>query len=571
MKVPNEAKIIFREQSFGDIESYIDSYAKFLFSQGITSMTPIGIYTDKTPECLFIMLAAIKIGVPFLPLEISWPYKRICFMLHDSNIKYLVTSNKYMRKFNGYHTICIDNIMHNIEEFVSSNSKNEIMYILYTSGSTGNPKGVEVRRDGFYAFMNGVSERIEFVPNKRIACFTNISFDIFFLESIMALYKGLTVVLASDEESVNPRLMSSIIINNKVDMIQMTPSRMQLLMNYDKDLKCLSNISEILVGGEVFPNKLLLSLQQKTSAKIYNMYGPTESTIWVTISDLTRKNIIDIGTPIEGTKIYILDENLESVPEGTIGEICIAGKGLAKGYINNQALTNESFLTLSFDMNERIYRTGDFGKFENGVYIYIGRKDNQVKIRGHRIELEEIEFAMLQIEGINQAVVAQHEQEDGALIAFYTGELVIDKRKFKKELGKMLPSYMVPSNYVKLEKMSYTCSGKINRKKIIMYYNDMCSRQMVHGEEKESFTSQSERIEEKILSVIERYCDRNNEISLKSELSALGLDSITYITIIVTLEEEFGFQFDDEMLLYTAFTDVESLISYVRLKISSTI
>lgn len=222
----------------------------------------------------------------------------------------------------------------------------DVVYILYTSGTTGTPKGVKVTWEGLLNFIEGISEIIDFSPGKRIACFTTVAFDIFFLESIMALYKGLTVVLANEDEQRNPRLMAKLIHDNAVDMVQMTPSRMQVLLNHDKELSCLKNVKEIMIGGEAFPLGLLKTLQAKTNAKIYNMYGPTETTIWSTVSDLTQKDRIDIGRPIKNTEVYIVDESLSILPEGQVGEICIAGKGLARGYVGKNDLTIEKFIYL---------------------------------------------------------------------------------------------------------------------------------------------------------------------------------------------------------------------------------
>lgn len=162
----------------------------------------------------------------------------------------------------------------------------------------------------------------------------------------MALYKGLTVILANKEEQRNPKFMAQLIRDNAVDMVQMTPSKMQLLLNHDKELFCLKNVKEIMIGGEPFPISLLHTLQEKTTAKIYNMYGPTETTIWSTVSDLTCRDRIDIGRPIKNTEVYIVNENLSILPVGEVGEICIAGKGLAKGYVGRSDLTKEKFIYL---------------------------------------------------------------------------------------------------------------------------------------------------------------------------------------------------------------------------------
>lgn len=297
----------------------------------------------------------------------------------DTKASKILTHKKYRKNFNEEKVIYIDE--NETVDFREESNKSESAYILYTSGTTGIPKGVEVTREGLFNFIEGISEIIDFSAGKRIACFTTVSFDIFILESIMALYRGLVVVLANEDEQRNPRLMAKLIQDNEVDMVQMTPSRMQLLLNYDKELSCLKNVKEIMIGGESFPLSLLRRLKEKTNAKIYNMYGPTETTIWSTVSDLTQKDRIDIGRPIKNTEVYIVDESLSILPEGQVGEIYIAGKGLARGYVGKNDLTIEKFIYLPQKPDVRVYRTGDMGRYlPDGDLEYLGRTDNQVKI-----------------------------------------------------------------------------------------------------------------------------------------------------------------------------------------------
>lgn len=387
----------------------------------------LGLILDRNKSLISAMYNCLNKKITYVPVDPNYPSSRIEKILNDAEVNTVITHKKYIEKVRGINAICIDE-----NEYVDFDvviAENNISYILFTSGSTGTPKGVEVTREGLFNFIEGISEIIDFSPEKRIACFTTVAFDIFFLESIMALYKGLTVILANEEEQRNPRFMAQLIRDNAVDMVQMTPSRMQLLLNHDKELSCLKNVKEIMIGGEPFPLSLLHTLQEKTTAKIYNMYGPTETTIWSTVSDLTCKDRIDIGRPIKNTEIYIVDGNLSILPAGEVGEICVAGKGLAKGYVGRDDLTKEKFIYLSQNHDVRVYRTGDVGRYlPDGDLQYLGRTDNQVKIRGHRIELEEIETHLNQFEGINQSVVIATEKSetDKVLEAFYTSDNHID-------------------------------------------------------------------------------------------------------------------------------------------------
>ncbi|MDR2407856.1 MAG: non-ribosomal peptide synthetase [Bacteroidales bacterium] len=566
MRVPDVARIIFNNMEIKNIETTVNIYAGFLLSRGIDYEKSIAIILDRTPECIYTILAAIKIGSPFLLVDKSLPPKRIRFMLKNSGINDIITEKEYKDDF-ADNIVFIEDTKDTLLSEIVVKNKNNIIYLMYTSGSTGNPKGVEIRRESFFAFIDGVSKIIDFSKNKRIACLTSISFDIFFLESIMSIYKGLTVILANEDECVNPRLLSRLIATNKAEMIQVTPSKMQLLYNFDNTLACLAGLSEIIIGGEQLHSKLLTRLQQKTKAKIYNMYGPTETTIWSSISDITNKKVIDIGNPIDGTQLYIMNERLEILPEGDIGEICIAGKGLAKGYINNPLLTEEKFVTLN-SLHDRAYRTGDYGKFENGVFFFIGRKDNQIKIRGFRIELEEIEKVLVAFDNIEQAAAIYLNQEDyiEMLIVFYIGKINFDNNILKEHMREYLPYYMIPSVFIKLEQFPYTKSGKIDRKEIrniyVKYYLSPSKNNI-------SFDSKELKLDDEIFNTIKENINENiRDLPPNSDFLSLGLDSITYIKLIIALEEKFNFEFEEDMLVITSFQNIDSMIQYVKQRLS---
>lgn len=555
--------ILFDSQA---IDSSIKDIIELYKHNMVSIEKPIGIALNRTQQLIIAILAALDYGVPFLPIDLSLPVERINYMLTNSGINTVLTSQSYSKLFaNNVLIYSHDNKKSNLQ--YKPSKQNELAYVLYTSGSTGIPKGVQVRREGVVNFIDGISEIIDFSAGKRIACLTTVSFDIFFLESITALYKGLTVVLANEEEQHNPKLMAKLIRDNDVDMIQMTPSRMQLLLNHDKELSCLKNVSEIMIGGEPFPLSLLRTLQEKTTAKIYNMYGPTETTIWSTVSDLTNKNHIDIGRPIKNTEIYIVDENQCILPDGQDGEICIAGKGLAKGYVGRDDLTTEKFIYLPQKPDIRVYRTGDLGRYlADSNLEYLGRNDNQIKIRGHRIELEEIELHLNQIEGIKQSVVIALEtsENDRVLEAFYTSEISIDSKAISDYLSSKIPSYMIPGIFKYVKEFIQTANGKIDRKRVLE-----CVEIKVNCESQKAISDGLTEIQKKALDVIVSNLDAKvlDNVSLNMNFASVGLDSITFIKVIVALEGEFNFEFDDEMLLITAFPTIKSMIDYVDSKI----
>lgn len=524
----------------------------------------VGIAVKSRLMQICSILSVISCNCIYVPISPDEPVERIKTIVNqccDVLISDLALETKVP-------CIKLDGLNWSIEDHKVCNEHFNPRYTIFTSGSTGAPKGVVIKRQAIINFIEGISEIIDFSAGRRIACLTNVSFDIFFLESIMALHKGLTVVLANEQERRNPELTSRLIRNHAVDMIQMTPSSIQLLLNYDKDLVCLENVKEIMIGGEPFPPNLLKILQKKTSAKIYNMYGPTETTIWSTVSDLTYKASVDIGRPIKNTKVYVVDENLSVLPDGEVGEILISGHGLADGYFGNHELTQESFVYLPFAHNTRAYKTGDLGRYlSNGVLECLGRIDNQVKLRGHRIELEEIEFYLNQFEGIKQSIVTIQEinANDRILSAFYTSETILDSQEINSFLASKLPSYMIPNKFTHVEAFFLTPNGKIDRKRILE-----CTEVKTDPTVDLDYAATLNDIQKKAFEVIISDLDVKvlNNISLDSDFSSIGIDSINFIRLIVALENEFNFEVDDEMLLSSAFPTIRTMIEYVEAKVS---
>lgn len=519
---------------------------------------------DRTSELVSIIYNLFCNEITFVPVDPRLPAERICYILEDSRSDIVISQSKYKYLIGDRRAFLIDESVDLKEiDFEYVVSQNDLAYVIYTSGSTGVPKGVEITREAVFNFIEGISEIIDFSAGKRIACFTTVSFDIFFLESIMALYKGLTVILSNEEEQNNPKLMARLIQEKSVDMIQMTPSRMQLLLNYDKELSCLEKVKEIMIGGEPFPLSLLRKLQDKTTSEIYNMYGPTETTIWSTVSDLTRKERIDIGRPIKNTEIYIVDEGLSIVQNGFAGELCIAGKGLAKGYVGKEELTAEKFINLPQKHGTRAYRTGDKGRYlPDGELEYLGRLDNQVKIRGHRIELEEIEAHLNQFDGIRQSIVVALNtvENDKILEAFYTSDINLSQKAISDYLLLNLPDYMLPVIYKRVEKFKHTKNGKIDRKRVfecVEVNDDFLTNESIDGKLKD--------FQKRVYEVIASNFDINitNKVTLETNFKNLGIDSITFVKIIISLETEFGFEFDDEKLLFSEFPTIKSLLDYV--------
>lgn len=514
----------------------------------------VAIAVPRSVYLIASVIACLDCGIVYLPIDIEGqPKNRINYALNSANIQTVVTLSSVNYDFGDRNIIYLDKC--NIEsDNIKLSFDSELAYILYTSGTTGNPKAVEVTRKGLINFIVSIPRIIKFAENDIIASFTNFTFDIFFLEAVLPLYCGMTVVLATKEQMENPRKSVKLLLDKKVTMLQSTPSRLRLLKLIDSELNCLKNLKTIMIGGEPFPVELLCSLQKIKDCKIYNMYGPTETTIWSSIADLTNTHEIHIGLPIHNTNFYLLDNNLNPVSKGQQGEICIGGLGLADGYLDNIKQTEKSFVYLPFKPFERVYITGDLGFYdENDKLIFIGRKDSQIKINGNRVELEEVEECLNSLKNIDISVVC-FDFEHNELIAFYMAQYEIDEHETINELKQLIPDYMIPHKYVLIEKIYYTDSGKVNRKEMLnIYYKKIANS---------DFDYNKSEIGKKITDIAVNILN-SKVIDMSEPLDLIGFDSIKYITFIVELENEFDIEFGEDKLTMASFKDMNELMNYL--------
>lgn len=474
MRIPETAKIIFESAEIINIERKSKELAKFFFNCNMDKNSRVGVLLNRSPILIISILALMRMGIPFIGIDHLLPSKRIEYIIEDSNLTHIVTDyrqnfsngNKNLNVIyiNNYKELGVDN------EDIILNVNNNIIYMIYTSGSSGVPKGISIKKCSFYTFVNSISKILNFLPKQKMLCITSVNFDIFLLESIIPLLLGMTIVLGGQNEINNPKKIHQLIVKNAIDIIQITPSRIRLLLEFNSEFFSNTTISKILIGGEPLSLSVLQNIKRTTNAEIYNLYGPSETTIWSTVSNLTNQEDVNIGLPIDGTRIYILGEEFKPVKNGDIGEICIAGSGLAEGYINNNKLTKEVFCDNSNYIKERFYRTGDLGKFENGNLIYCGRKDNQIKLRGYRIELEEIEFNINNISGIVNSVAIV---KNDLLFVLYCG--TTSQHTIRSNLKQLLPHYMIPNFIIKIENIPLTYNGKIDRKKTLNFLEEICN------------------------------------------------------------------------------------------------
>lgn len=478
----NNIAVIFngRRLTYNVLAKKADQMAAYLVKNGVGKGDVIALYVDRSLEMLVSLLAILRTGAAYLPLDPEFPTYRIRFMLEDAAAKKLIASSKYIGKFKGTYEINVDTLWPNLENItplseIQINGSN-LAYILYTSGSTGKPKGVKITHRNMVNFLLSMQQEPGIKETDRLLAITTISFDIAGLEMYLPLLSGAQLVIADADSTKDGRLLLKLVEDEHISMMQATPTTWQMMLDsgWDKhyDLK-------ILCGGEPLPNKLAADLMCRSN-ELWNMYGPTETTIWSTVKRITDADTtITVGKPINNTQVYILDANNNPMPQGEEGEICIGGYGVASGYLNRDELTREKFIPDPFgNKNNKLYKTGDLGRIlDNGEVLCIGRVDHQVKIRGHRIELVEIEAAVAKLQGIKQVVVVPNEDNllGRRLIAYVVPEQADNTteivnlpddiiKRWREELALALPPYMIPEEFIGLMRFPMTTNAKVDRK-----------------------------------------------------------------------------------------------------------
>ena len=471
-RFPENIALVFEnnELTYKELSDKSNQLARFLLAKGVAKEEIVGFSAERSFDLVIGILGILKAGGAYLPIDPNYPRERIEHMLRDSDCHFLLTN--CWHKHNCLKTkVEIINLStpeiweSSTADLVCSSSPNDLAYVIYTSGSTGLPKGVMIEHKAISNFVHAIIREIDF-SYKTVLSLTSLSFDIFFFETFLPLLEGMKVIIANNDELATPALLSDLIVRYQVDVLQATPSRMNAMLYNNSS--CLNELSLIMVGGEVFPESLLLSLKNVTNAKIYNGYGPTETTIYASTKRLDDTDQLTIGKPIGNTKFYILDKYQLPVNIGISGELFIAGDSVARGYLNRPELTVERIIPNPFVPGTRMYKTGDIGKWlKTGEVEYIGRNDNQVKIRGFRIELGEIEKCLLKKDSIKQAIVIPNlsNLDREYLCAFLVGE-ELTLSELRQHLSDYLPDHMIPNRFIWLRDLPLTPNGKVDRKSL---------------------------------------------------------------------------------------------------------
>ena len=566
---PQKKAVISKDEqiSFSELNKKANQFARLLRNSGANRNDNIVIVMSRSINYIMTILGILKIGAVFIPLNINDPQSRIKKIVEDCNANAIILDSNRYDFLHNY--ITFDNI--NLELFNSENltdmfSSHDVACILYTSGSTGRPKGVKLDHKGFANNLFFSQKEFKMTENDTVLNKAMNNFDASVWEILTMCIIGTTLCLCENGQESNVDYLTKLIETQNITVCFFVSSMLNMFLSYIEHKnykKKVTSLRLIFGGGEILSltilDKFYRLLGKNASTKLYNWYGPTEATVYCTYFDCSNKftnTSIPIGNPIENVNVYILDENGQKCKEGESGEIFISGCGVGSEYVNNEKLTATRFLPDPFHVGYRMYKTGDLGKRVFGQLEFHGRIDNQVKIRGNRMELEEVENAILNYSNISQAIVVNTQNaSNDILVAFYISDEVINSNELKRHLSDTLPEYMIPQKYEKVTTFPYNANGKIDRKKVM---RSIINRQDIVPDEILN--------PNKVLGIIQKVLnvEPGKVVNTDIALFDLGVDSLSFIHIIIELEQEFGFEFDTDMLLMENFPKISSFIDYIE-------
>lgn len=538
-KTPEALALQFGEEkiSYVTLQQRINQTAHYLWSEGIRPGQVVAVSLDRSPALIVSIFAVLQCGASYVPIDTNYPDGRLGLMVTDSEASLLISSTERNGLTHTSKTIRIDTLLNAAADFPTEPldvpvKSESAAYIIYTSGSTGKPKGVQVAHNNAINLVYSMGKEPGISASDKIFAVTTISFDAMVMEIFLPLLHGASAVLVDEDTRRDGHLLLKKAVEDQITLIWGTPTIWQILLDsgWEKPLAI-----KALIGGEPVPMPLAHELLELTD-ELWNIYGPTETTVCAFLTKITKEdNPITIGKPVANTHAYLLDEDGNAVSEGEVGEIVIGGAGVSLGYLNRPELTAESFVTDSYqEENAKMYHSGDLGKLlPNGQMQCLGRRDNQVKVRGYRIELGEIEHLMQALSGVNSAVV---DVQDHVLKAYVVpsnsdADFAAQAQVWKQGLSAELPSYMVPHEFISLEELPITTSGKLDRKLLA----NLSSNGTIHADYNEPRTEA-----EKIVSDIWQESLGLEKVDIFSDFFDIGGHSMVAAKVMTQIEKKTG-------------------------------
>jgi amino acid adenylation domain-containing protein/non-ribosomal peptide synthase protein (TIGR01720 family) len=482
-RTPQRIAVVSVDQrlTYAELDRRANQLANYLRLQGVGKEILVGICVERTVEMIVGLLAILKAGGAYVPLDPTYPKERLSFIMKDAQVTLLLTQQHLLTELPAAKNVQVISLDSCTEISIESESQPEsgicagnLAYVIYTSGSTGTPKGVEITHRAVVNFLHSMREQPGLTDSDVLLAITSLSFDIAGLELFLPLMVGARLELASRQETGDGSKLMARLRESGATVMQATPTGWELLLNAGWHNQ--GQRLKVLCGGEAFPRGLATRLLEEHEC-VWNLYGPTETTIWSTMSQVVHASgSVPIGRPIANTQVYIANADLDPTPIGVTGDLYIGGDGLSRGYRGRPGLTAEKFIPDPFSgcAGARLYRTGDVARYlADGEIEFLGRNDQQVKIRGFRIEIGEIEAALSRYQGVRQAVVSAREDVPGEkrLVAYIVWDGVASAESPPQHAGALrthlkhsLPDYMLPATFIELDQLPLTPNGKVDRR-----------------------------------------------------------------------------------------------------------
>ncbi len=468
---PDHMALIASEGSYtyAELNACANRIANALIERGVQARSRVALLLPRTGRVIMSMFGVMKSGSAYIPCDPDYPVDRINHILEDSQAAYVITTADRVADFAPGRALDVEELLKCPSTATPQTdvTPDDLVYLIYTSGSTGKPKGVMLHHAGICNYLTDDphNRHVHAMVNDAhmYLSVTTVSFDMSLKEIGTTLYNGLTLVLADEVQANNPILLAELFGRTGADIFNATPSRMMQYLELPAFCVALSQCKVVMCGGEKYPDQLLDRLRSITSARIFNTYGPTEITVSSNGKELTSSNVVNIGAPLLNYREFVVDSDGNELPPNVVGELYIGGIGVAKGYLNLEEMTRERFADYQ---GVRVYKSGDYARWTpQGEIVVLGRSDNQVKLRGLRIELGEVESAIARVEAVRSAVVMIRRIHGGEhLCAYFTADSPIEIEALKEELKKTLAPYMVPTAYLQLESLPLTPNGKTDLK-----------------------------------------------------------------------------------------------------------
>lgn len=524
--------------SYQELNQQVDTVSRFLSHHYSVKGKRIGVSVKRNKELPLILLAVMKSGAAYVPIEPNLPPERAQMIIDDADLELIIndTSGHHDKK-SQVESISVERLLSVEEELLNVEAPvvetEDSAYIIFTSGSTGRPKGVEVSHANVVNMLHSFAVNPGIASNDSLLTVTTISFDISVLEMFLPLSVGAKAIVLDAANTAEPEKLISYIEQFQPTWMQATPATWKMLV--DADWQGCESLTS-LCGGEPLPRELAEQLNDKVS-RLVNVYGPTETTVWSSFS-VYQGDKVHIGQPVANTEFHVLDSKMQPVPKGVVGELYISGKGVTKGYFNRQDLTQKAFVHVA---DKVLYKTGDLGRLSHEGYLECyGRLDSQVKIRGFRIELNDIEENLRQLEGVDDAVVTtQVINDDQALVAYFVTSSEVTVKDLKAQLKARLPHYMVPNYFKQLDALPLNSNGKVDRKSLpTLDLSDFSQREIIKPRNDLEYTLHAIWVE--VLN--QQY------VSIEDDFYDIGGHSLLAIKLIAKLNDKLDLNLDNQFL-----------------------